>query len=124
MKVLGKILLIPALAVLGFVVLFGFVAAFNSCSGPGNQPTNSATMPVNERDDIEVVTERIVRDKLKSPSTASFPKHFDAEKKNGKWTVVGVVDAQNSYGAMLRQNFLVEIVSVGDKWKALKVSIY
>ncbi len=123
MNIAVKILRVPVFAVLGFVVLFGIVGIFNSCSESDNQ-TTAVAKPVIERDDIEIVTERIVRDKLKSPSTASFPQHFNAEKKNGKWTVVGVVDAQNSYGAMLRQNFLVEIVSVGDKWKALKVSIY
>ena len=51
----------------------------------------------------------VVRDKLKSPSTAKFPWGFDeyTVKRSGNDFIVGsYVDAVNSFGAMLRQEFV------------------
>lgn len=52
-----------------------------------------------------------VSSKLKSPSTAEFcSKSAATIKSNGDtWTISGYVDAQNSFGATLRNNFTVEI---------------
>ena len=51
----------------------------------------------------------VVKDKLKSPSTAKFPWGFDeyTVKRSGNDFIVGsYVDAVNSFGAMLRQEFV------------------
>lgn len=52
-----------------------------------------------------------VKKKLKSPSTAKFCESYEAEiNRNGNtWSVEGWVDAQNSFGATLRNDFVVKI---------------
>lgn len=45
--------------------------------------------------------EDIVRDNLKSPSSAKFNSTW-SKNKVGPWTVTGTVDAENSFGASLR----------------------
>lgn len=52
----------------------------------------------------------IVKDSLKSPSTAKFCPFTECRVThlgNGEYKVTGWVDAQNSYGATLRSNFVV-----------------
>lgn len=53
----------------------------------------------------------IVEGKLKSPSTAKFCSVTNAsiERDGNTWTIIGYVDAQNSFGATLRNNFTVKI---------------
>lgn len=53
----------------------------------------------------------IVEAKLKSPSTAKFCSVTNAsiERDGNTWTITGYVDAQNSFGSTLRNNFTVKI---------------
>lgn len=54
--------------------------------------------------------QNIVEGELKSPSTADFCSFTEAEVThlgNGEYMVSGWVDAQNSFGAILRQSFVV-----------------
>ncbi len=58
----------------------------------------------------------IVSSHLKAPSTAKFP-WPDEEKvsrSGDTWTVSGWVDAQNSFGAMIRSNYVVKITSTSE----------
>jgi hypothetical protein len=61
--------------------------------------------------------EAIISKYLKSPSTAKFPSIVDVDIKDlgdGGFQVEGYVDAQNSFGAMLRQNWQMVFQFVGD----------
>lgn len=60
--------------------------------------------------DAVVVAEKAVKNKLKSPSTAEFCSHkeYSITCSRNTWTVSGYVDAQNSFGATLRNNFTVK----------------
>lgn len=65
-------------------------------------------------DEVEAWTyaQKVVRDNLKNPSTAEFCSISDAYifgKENEYWIVEGYVDAQNSFGAMKRADFIVDI---------------
>jgi len=73
-----------------------------------------------------------VQNFLKAPSTAKFQSTADfivslVTDKNGKpikdvWVVEGYVDAQNSFGAMLRNQFTIKLQKVGDnKWIPLNI---
>lgn len=59
--------------------------------------------------DAFVIAENAVKDKLKSPSTAQFCTTTEATigRNDNTWTVKGWVDAQNGYGAVVRENFVV-----------------
>lgn len=62
-----------------------------------------------------VIAENVVKSKLKSPSTADFCKNYEYTVSCSKntWTIKGYVDAQNSFGAMLRSDFTVKITFTG-----------
>lgn len=64
-----------------------------------------------QKESIIVNVQEGVRKLLKSPSTAVFPNHNEwfVIKVDGVTTVQSYVDAQNSFGAMLRSEFVVTI---------------
>lgn len=69
-----------------------------------------------------------VKKKLKSPSTAKFPFSYNNEhiKKSGsgKFQVISYVDAENSFGATIRTNFVVEIEKTGNEsYKIIAVTM-
>ena len=81
----------------------------------------------------EVETEYAVRDHLKAPSTAKFKADpilglLDAKVNRSAdctYTVLGQVDAQNSFGAMIRSLYKVSLVydAKSDKWTVMSVAI-
>ena len=60
---------------------------------------------------------------LTSPSTAEFggeaPRENIIDHKNGKYTVTGWVDSQNSFGATVRRNFRLKVRYEGNNQWAL-----
>ncbi len=60
---------------------------------------------------VYVIAEKQVEKQLKSPSTAKFCGISEASitKNENSWSVSGWVDAQNSFGATIRNNFKVKI---------------
>ena len=64
------------------------------------------------------LAEDVVKANLKSPSSAKFPFSYADEgvafsKSGNLYTVTGWVDAENSYGAKLRNNFTVTMTKSG-----------
>lgn len=74
-----------------------------------------------------VMAQRFVKDRLKAPSTADFPWSATAVTPNGhcRHMVLGYVDAQNGFGAMIRSNWIVDLEYLPnvDKWQAHDVQI-
>ena len=75
-----------------------------------------------------------VKRSLKAPTTAKFQNPADfgvapAKDKEGKplkdvWEVSGYVDAQNSFGVMLRNKWYVKLVKMAeDKWVPTEVIV-
>jgi hypothetical protein len=62
-----------------------------------------------------------VRARLKSPSSASFPDDRVAERAGG-YAVVGVVDSQNSFGAMIRNTFTCTVAGDSDSVRVVNVT--
>ena len=78
----------------------------------------SATVKMEKEDnyghdqfDAISIAESVVKGNLKSPSTAEFCKssQMTVTHSGNTWTVKGWVDAQNSFGATLRNDFTVKI---------------
>jgi hypothetical protein len=73
--------------------------------------------------DAYSMSQAFVRDILKSPASAQF-QPYESPKvsvtyKDGWYTVMAVVDAQNGFGALLRSTYLCKLQPVGgDRWKA------
>ena len=61
--------------------------------------------------DAITIAEKEVKAKLKSPSTAKFSSSSETSvTRNGNtWRVTGWVDAQNGFGATLRNSYAVKI---------------
>ena len=79
---------------------------------------NSDKKDKNDIDESDVWYEakEIVKNRLKAPSTASFCSKSSATiTKSGKtWVIEGYVDAENSFGAMIRNDFRVVLVFQDD----------
>lgn len=82
------------------VIVFWAVEAFGG-SGSGNG-------------EALVACERYIKSQLKAPTTAKFNTQVD-ENSDGTYTVSGSVDAQNSFGAMIRSDFSCTVQMNGDE---------
>lgn len=60
----------------------------------------------------KICAQKVVEDNLKSPSTAKFCKYSEmnvSSLDDGRWKITGYVDAENSYGAMIREKWVVTL---------------
>lgn len=71
--------------------------------------------------------QEFVKDRLKAPSTASFPSfllnsdEIRYSQTGEHITLAAWVDAQNAFGAMLRTNFTCEVKHIDDSWRLEQV---
>ncbi|NHI49037.1 hypothetical protein FDE94_14510 [Clostridium botulinum] len=92
--------------------------------------------PKKEDNEATLITtaQGVVKKNLKSPSTAKFPWSFkeyniQESKSDNKdmviYTVTGYVDAENSFSAKIRNNFIVKMECTKDlsKYRVLDVNI-
>lgn len=67
-----------------------------------------------------------VEDRLKAPSTADFPggqyEEHTTKISENKFRINSYVDAENSYGAMIRTEFTAEVEYLGDdEWRLISL---
>ena len=108
--------IIIAFTVCVFVVVFA--VAITSGGGGGNSASSKIEDTYGHDEfEAQVIAEEIVEGKLKSPSTAEFCEHseYTITCSGDTWTVTGYVDAQNSFGATLRNNFTVKFTFESNK---------
>lgn len=68
--------------------------------------------PADQELDAKMCAEEAVMARLKSPSTAEFCSYADmtaTESGDNRWTVSGYVDAENSFGTVVREYFVVDL---------------
>ena len=119
----------------GLVVLgaIGNIGSGSKDTAPtsGNAPTIKTPRAFGQTE-ICIFAREEVKKNLKAPSTAKFSGlcneyKYSTRTENGLvvWTVMGQVDAQNSFGAMLRSIWIAEVTDVGDgdRYRAHVVSI-
>jgi hypothetical protein len=110
---------IPILFVLAIVfVIFIVFVAKNDSSTP--RPMDSGVVYYTSTD--------IVKKFLKAPTTTKFAEPEGKEagafcRSNNAWHVWGYVDSQNSFGAMIRDNWSMEAEVNGDDVKCRELSI-
>jgi hypothetical protein len=114
-----KRLLILILTTIAGLLLFTFV---------GLGITNiAATARANKRNlAIFNVCESFTTDALKAPATAKFPEfniRMLTEVDDGTYTVKSYVDAQNSFGALIRTDFVCHVKPVAESWVLLDLNL-
>lgn len=112
------IVLVSIMAVLvlciGVVTIYGVTA--------GKKPKDPATNDLSS--DAFVICQSFVRKQLKAPSTAKFPAAESTKRDGATYTVKGGVDAQNSYGAMIRTPYTCVVHADGaDKWSLVDLQM-
>lgn len=91
------------------------VAVASSRTGPSSSVKSS-----DYNDSCIYLAEKAVKEKLKAPSTATFSNIQVVNAEYGYCLVKGSVDAQNSFGAKINNNFTVEIESDGEAKVTIK----
>lgn len=99
--------------------------------GIGNEGKSGKKYDISSKDDdfwfAVTVAQNLVKGQLKSPSTASFPSSATAYSVQTDGTylyVSGYVDAQNSFGAELRQNWTASFKMGDTSGVQYKISDY
>lgn len=113
-----------ALVMMGVTVL-AIIALFAMCAFGGKDDDSIG------ESDAWVCAQDVVERNLKSPSSAKFclmseaTIHYNGEEDGGsRYTVSGYVDAQNSFGAMIRKNFTVNLTVTKDGYKRATCTFY
>lgn len=113
-------------------LIFLIVAAVMGLAWFGNnvlfKPSGPAAPRQHDSIDAWINCKDFVTKNLKSPATAEFPASNESgvtirQAPNAHWIVVGYVDAQNSFGAQLRQTFGCELSYSGTNVTAEHLTI-
>ncbi|MBN1463903.1 MAG: hypothetical protein JW922_09565 [Paludibacteraceae bacterium] len=105
-----------AFAVFGFLALGstgGTSSSSNSSSSSSNSGSSNRNSSSNrdcDKPGAAVYVELLVKQRLAAPSTAKFPGYATKRAQfnclgNNTYEITSWVDAQNTYGAMLRKNY-------------------
>lgn len=115
--------------VLGIIVISAVWALSQKPAMMDHPPTPPAEIEKQKRvaEYMEAVdaAKQFVVAGLKTPTTAKFPSIMDftaGKGTDGNWRVIGFVDAQNSFGAMIRTRFVCVLSKHGGKWWLVKLT--
>jgi hypothetical protein len=102
------VIFIIFLCVLGLCMISQFSP--NTGEDIGGSPTRA-----------KIMCESIIESRLKAPSTANFSgsldtKMYTIENQPDSYRIIGYVDAQNSFGAQIRNNYICDIKYNGGEW--------
>lgn len=118
------------------VVIVIVVIAVSSGGSKKSEPP--APAPVVEKPDtaenkdpamVFFASRMFMEKRLKAPASAKWPEYGDEgtaagySTKTGRWVVMGHVDAQNSFGALIRTLYVMELEYLpGEGWRVFDVS--
>lgn len=102
----GRIIKTIFFSIAGLIILIYMMGGFDSCS---SKSSHSSSNNINAT--CYYYSQRLVKEKLKSPKSAEFPSYSDNfAKKNGNTiTISAYVDAENSFGVSIRTNYIATI---------------
>lgn len=80
--------------------------------------TDGISVPRGSRSEARIICERYVSDRLRSPSTADFQQRSEQQvnESGGAYTISAHVDAQNRFGATVRQEYECQVRPTADGW--------
>lgn len=117
--------------ILGFILLVVIVYYLGgSCLSTFDEMTEDYNWEEADASSMAyLMCENWVKERLKSPSTAEFPGVFEGkldniEKANQRYYIESYVDAQNSFGAMIRINWSCSTTQYEeDKWRLNNINL-
>lgn len=115
-RVTGGCAKVAAFIVVGFVALIAISQCQDAADPEGAAKRQKAAEMSILISALENRCEDAVRARLKAPSTAKFvdgPKVSGNREDSSKYFVVGQVDAQNGFGAMLRNDYVCKLRKTG-----------
>lgn len=89
-------------------------------SGKVLNTISSGLLTNSEKSTAMAKAEREVKLTLKDPSSANFPGSYWISKSNDIVSVVGYVNAKNSFGAMVKSKFFIDF---DKKWNVIKLNV-
>lgn len=112
----GKKMLVVIVALLFLIGIFNMNSVTPSSTSTSSTPEPVSTpSPEQARKDREIMSlvfaKETIKKVLKSPSTAEFVdvKAYELSNLKDVWAVNGYVDSQNSFGAMIRSQWEVQL---------------
>ena len=105
------------LAALGVLILVGALAPKRE--RPERPAAAAEKKPASTEIEAFVFSQTFVKRKLKTPSTAKFPSYREATVSStgsDAWRVEAWVDAQNMFGAMVRNPYTCELHKREETW--------
>lgn len=121
----------PLAIILGLaaVAIFIGIGATLTPDTPATKPDAKSTKPVNRLTETQayIMSQQFVKDRLKAPATADFPWQDEATIRKtgpGEFLVLSYVDAQNAFGANIRNHYACKISSDdnGKTWNLVEFS--
>lgn len=101
-------------------VVFGLIIAFGSSKTDDDKKSDDYYYAC-------TAAENEVKEKLKLPSSAKFGlcSEMDISNNGDVWTIKGQVEASNSFGAIVKNNFTVKIEITGENtYNRISVNVY
>lgn len=106
--------LVPVLVVLALLTVF--VVMSNTPDAQRERAERDAPVLA------ELACERAVKAQLKSPASAEFGS-TSVSGSGAKYTVAGTVDAENSFGALMRNSFVCEVEVEGGRASVIDLAV-
>ena len=107
-------------------IFFALIGLSTDASAPSSYSQTESTVYVPDEMDLHIQAQQFILRGLKAPSTAKFPAlPYEAVKINtpegaegsdGVYRVRSYVDSQNSFGAVIRSDWTVEMMLVKERW--------
>lgn len=106
-------------------IVFALIVAFVAKNAL--LPNATPAMRTVDRTDACSISQTFVKRQLKAPSSAKFPlwteENCKVTQRERVWVVRSYVDAQNSFGAMLRNDYVAEMIyyPAKDSWELVSL---
>ncbi len=127
---------VGCLTIIGVIFLIGLFGSLFDDNDSSKTTTTSNVQKKSWREQDNstmayIMMEDFVKQRLKSPKSADFPGVFDGRGDhvkylgNHKYRIISYVDAQNSFGATMRNNFIGEIEQNSeDRWRLISLELF